>query len=165
MAETFQPNDTRPTCSETLGSFAANLRYEALPAAAIRRLQILRCLHRWKRPARMARLRIRNDAASGKLSPGRVESIDGVATPLHPRAHPSEPCITAPCTDVVEPLLRLGETVLRDETRRYHGLRITHAAQYRIHLAVQLQGGIRGIRWQRAIVVADCSRREPVEPC
>ena len=39
MAETFQPNDTRPTCSETLGSFAANLRYEALPAAAIRRLQ------------------------------------------------------------------------------------------------------------------------------
>jgi hypothetical protein len=39
LAETFQPNDTRPTCSETLGSFAANLRYEALPAAAIRRLQ------------------------------------------------------------------------------------------------------------------------------
>src|SRR5262245_36148868 len=112
----------------------------------------------------MARLRIRNDAASGKLLSGRVESIDGVATPLHPRAHPSEPCITAPCTDVVEPLLRLGETVLRHETRRYHGLRITHAAQYRIHLAVQLQGGIRGIRWPRAIVVADCSPREPVEP-
>lgn len=98
-------------------------------------------------------------------SAGRVESIDGVATPLHPRAHPSEPCITAPCTDVVEPLLRLGETVLRHETRRYHGLRITHAAQYRIHLAAQLQGGIRGIRWQRAIPVADCSPREPVEPC
>ena len=39
MAEIFQPNDTRPTCSETLGSFAANPRYEALPAAAIRRLQ------------------------------------------------------------------------------------------------------------------------------
>ena len=39
MAQTFTPNDTRPTCSETLGSFAANLRYEALPAAAIRRLQ------------------------------------------------------------------------------------------------------------------------------
>src|SRR5262245_24533913 len=31
-------------------------------------------------------------------SANRVESIDGVATPLHPRAHPSEPCITAPCT-------------------------------------------------------------------
>src|SRR5262249_58561472 len=85
-------------------------------------------------------------------SAGRVESIDGVATPLHSRAHPSEPCITAPCTDVVEPLLRLGETVLRHETRRYHGLRVTHAAQYRIHLAVRLQGGIRAIRWQRAIL-------------
>src|SRR5262245_19666539 len=80
------------------------------------------------------------------------------------RIHPNR-VLLRPAPDVVEPLLRLGETVLRDETRRYHGLRITHAAQYRIHLAVQLQGGIRGIRWQRAIVVADCSRREPVEPC
>ena len=38
MAQTFKPNDTRPTCSETLGSFAANLRYEELPAAAIERV-------------------------------------------------------------------------------------------------------------------------------
>jgi len=38
MAQTVKPDDTRPTCSETLGSFAANLRYEALPAAAIERV-------------------------------------------------------------------------------------------------------------------------------
>jgi len=35
MAQTFKPNDTRPTCNERLGSFAANLRYGELPAAAI----------------------------------------------------------------------------------------------------------------------------------
>src|SRR5262249_36022858 len=98
-------------------------------------------------------------------SAGRVESINGVATPLHPRAHPSEPCITAPCTDVVEPLLRLGETVLRHETRRYHGLRIPRAGKDLVNLAVQLQGGIGGMRGQRAIAVADCTRGEPVEPC
>src|SRR5262249_56002892 len=39
MTQTFKPNDPRPTCSETLGSFAANLRYEALPAAAIERVK------------------------------------------------------------------------------------------------------------------------------
>jgi 2-methylcitrate dehydratase PrpD len=39
MTQTFTPNDTRPTGSETLGSFAANLRYEALPAAAIERVK------------------------------------------------------------------------------------------------------------------------------
>src|SRR5215471_8828799 len=39
MAQTFQPNNPRPTCSETLGSFAAHLRYEALPAAAIERVK------------------------------------------------------------------------------------------------------------------------------
>ena len=38
MAQTFKPNDTRPTCNETLGSFAANLRYEGPPAAAIERV-------------------------------------------------------------------------------------------------------------------------------
>ena len=35
MAQTFKPNDTRPTCSETLGGFSANLRYEELPAGAV----------------------------------------------------------------------------------------------------------------------------------
>src|SRR5262249_3613053 len=99
-----------------------------------------------------------------KTTACRVESIDRVAMPLRPRAHPSEPCITAPCTDVVEPLLRLGETVLRHETRRYHGLRITHAAQYRIHLAVQLQGGIGGMRGRRPVGVWDGSGGEPVGP-
>ena len=39
MAQPFTPHETRPTCSETLGSFAAHLRYEALPAAAIARVK------------------------------------------------------------------------------------------------------------------------------
>src|SRR5215813_2275517 len=39
MAQAFQPDDTRPTCSEMLGSFAANLHYEVLPAAAIERVK------------------------------------------------------------------------------------------------------------------------------
>jgi hypothetical protein len=39
MAQTFKPDDTRPTCSETLGYFCANLRYEALPVAVIERVK------------------------------------------------------------------------------------------------------------------------------
>src|SRR5262245_39051618 len=39
MARAFKPDDTRPTCSETLGGFSANLRYEELPAAAIERVK------------------------------------------------------------------------------------------------------------------------------
>src|SRR5262245_35960862 len=39
MTQTFKPNDPRPTCSETLGSFSANLRYEALSAAAVERVK------------------------------------------------------------------------------------------------------------------------------
>src|SRR5215510_8888266 len=39
MTQTFTPNTPRPTCSETLGSFAANLRYDALPVAVIERVK------------------------------------------------------------------------------------------------------------------------------
>src|SRR5262245_5318506 len=39
MARAFKPDDTRPTCSETLGGFSANLRYEELPPAAIERVK------------------------------------------------------------------------------------------------------------------------------
>jgi 2-methylcitrate dehydratase PrpD len=39
MTRAFEPDDTRPTCGETLGSFAANLRYDALPAAVIERVK------------------------------------------------------------------------------------------------------------------------------
>jgi 2-methylcitrate dehydratase PrpD len=39
VAETSQPNEPRASCSETLGSFCANLRYAALPAAAIERVK------------------------------------------------------------------------------------------------------------------------------
>ena len=39
VAETSQPHEPRASCSETLGSFCANLRYAALPAAAIERVK------------------------------------------------------------------------------------------------------------------------------
>src|SRR5262245_59945486 len=39
MAQTYKPTDARPTCSETLGGFCANLRYEGLPAAAVERVK------------------------------------------------------------------------------------------------------------------------------
>ena len=40
MARTFKPDDTRPTCGGAPECFAANLRYEALPAAAIERVKL-----------------------------------------------------------------------------------------------------------------------------
>jgi 2-methylcitrate dehydratase PrpD len=39
VAETSQPHEPRASCSDTLGSFCANLRYAALPAMAIERVK------------------------------------------------------------------------------------------------------------------------------